>query len=163
MVISNDTIETPPAVTAEGYLMQHCPRKMNKWQRRWFTLAYPAGILRCYPKHSGAGPGKETAQVELGTPPALVVATHTPEPIVPAEVLEQWRQMSEFDFMVVLGPGANLMLRAASTSERDSWVSLLQKATGQSATVPSGSPSGSDEALVSAALLCIPMGAGDSV
>ena len=53
--------------------------------------------------------------------------------------------MSDFDLLIVLGPRANILLRAASTAERNTWVQQLQQASSHDAP-PIGQPG--DEAIV---------------
>ena len=160
------------AAVAEGYLMMHIPRKFNKWQRRWFTLG-PTGVLRSFLKHNSAESGSETAkvmntstnsspaifyvnflpccplQVDLRASPTLVVAADTMPECIPPDCIVQWRQMSDYDLLIIPEHTANILLRAASTVERNTWVQLLQQSSGHDASQCIGQLA-SDEALVSA-------------
>lgn len=125
-----------PAMSREGYLMKHASGKLKVWQKRWFVLE--DSCLTYYAKHSAVSQDKILKQIDLREVRAHVITAEHDASQLPPSVLQQWRALSDFDFLVLISSEGGMHLRTASIDERMGWVSDLEVACGG---VPTPAPS----------------------
>jgi hypothetical protein len=115
----------------------HQPRDHTSSPERECTLKVSHASVTCVNVARGCAPanhpGPPLPQVNLQATPAVAVTTQSQPAEVPEGALQDWQQLSDFDILVIWGESQEetLLLRAASIEERDTWVALIQEASGR--------------------------------
>ena len=124
----------PGMTMREGYLMKHGSSKLKVWQKRWFVLDVDAGLLTYYLKHTNVTPDKALKQIDLRAGAdgnrAHVITSEADSRSLPPSLLQLYRALSDFDFLLFVSAESGLHLRTASIDERLQWVHDLDAASG---------------------------------